>query len=204
MKMGYDRMDHAGWVQENIGYAKRWKPTPAEAKAAKSGRGWHGAPDVLNPFQRRVFNMLGVVGGGIYNAPIHWGSVEWRSNFLVVNWPYELATRDFRGLTDLVFLAHDAGIRVAISPNMRSLQLIFHSRERPPEGGSACKGHSTLEDAVSDHRKRFPADHPIHLENDPRPVDPAVVCPCGDNDGNFCSLEGCPFPKPRAEGGSNA
>ena len=182
--MGYDRMDHAGWVQENIGYKKRWKPTPAEAKAAKAGRGWHGAPDVLNPFQRRVFNILGVVGGGIYNAPIHWGSVEWRSNFLVVNWPYELATRDFRGLTDLVFLAHDAGIRVAISPNYWKLQLIFHSRERPPEGGSVCKGHPTLATAVSDHRKRFPDDHPIHLENEPRPVDPVDDAPSAEGGSN--------------------
>ena len=180
MTMGYDTMDHAGWVQEFIGYAKRRKPTPAQVGGAREGRGWHSAPDVLNQFQRRVFTILGIVGGGINNAPIHWDSVEWRSNFLVVKWPRELATRDFRGLTDLVFLAHDAGIRVAISPNMRNLELIFHSRERPPEGGSNCMGHPTLESAFAAHRARFPLDHPVHLENAPPPADPVDEAPSAE------------------------
>lgn len=201
MTMYYDRMDHAFWVQEQIGYMKRRKPTPTQSKAAAAGRGWHGAPDILNPFQRRVFIILGIVGGGIYNAPIDWNSVEWRSNFLVVNWPYELVAGEIAGLADLLFLAYDAGIRVAISPDTRNLRLIFLCRELLSDGDSRG-GHLTLEDAVSNHRKRFPADHPIHFKNDPG--ERSVVCPCGDNDGQFCSLEGCPFPKPSAEGGSNA
>lgn len=204
MTMGYDTMDHADWVQDNLNAIRRRKPSPRDAKAADAGRGWYGAPEALNDFHCRAFTILGIVGGGIYNAPIEWDSMEWRAESLCMNWRNELATRDFRGLTDLVFLAHDAGIRISISPNMRNLRLILHSRARPPEGGSVCKGHPTLESGVASHRARFPLDHPVHLENDPRPVDPAVVCPCGDNDGKFCSLEGCPFPKPSAEGGSNA
>lgn len=181
MTMGYDTMDHADWVQDNLNAIRRRKPSPRDAKAAAAGRGWYGAPEALNDFHRRAFTILGVVGGGIYNAPIEWDSVEWRDDSLCLNWRNELATRDFRGLTDLVFLAHDAGIRISISPNMRNLRLILHSRARPPEGGSVCKGHPTLTTAVSDHRKRFPVDHPIHLEN-----------------------VGVDFEAPSAEGGSNA
>jgi hypothetical protein len=163
--MSYDRMNHGDWVQDNLNAIRRRKPSSRDRKAADAGRGWYGAPETLNAFHRRAFLILGVVGGGIYNAPIEWDSVEWRDDSLCLNWRNELATRDFRGLTDLVFLAHDAGIRISISPNMRNLRLILHCRARPPEGGSVCKGHPTLIAAVSDHRKRFPVDHAIHLEN---------------------------------------
>lgn len=184
MTMGYDRMDHAGWVQMQIDAIRRRKPTPRDQKAAAARRGWHGAPAVLNDFHRRAFLILGVVGGGIYNAPLEWDSVEWRDDSLCLNWRDELATRDFRGLTDLVFLAHDAGIRISVSPNMRNLRLILHRRERPPEGGSVCRGHPTLDAAVSDHRKRFPDDHPIHLENEPRPADPVDAAPSAEGGSN--------------------
>lgn len=165
--MGYDRMNHGEWVQDNLTAIRRRKPSPREAKAAAARRGWYGAPETLNAFHHRAFAILGVVGGGIYNAPIEWDSVEWSPKSLVLNWRGELATRDFRGLTDLVFLAHDAAIRISISPNMRNLRLILHCRERPPEGGSVCKGHPTLDDAVNAHWARFPFDHPVHLENQP-------------------------------------
>lgn len=180
MIMGYDTMDHADWVQDNLNAIRRRKPSPRDAKAAAAGRGWYGAPEALNDFHRRAFTILGVVGGGIYNAPIEWDSVEWRDGSLCLNWRHELSTHDFRGLTDLVFLAHDAGIRISISPNMRNLRLILHSRARPPEGGSVCKGHPTLEAAVAAHQARFRADHPVHLENDPPPVDPVDEAPSAE------------------------
>jgi hypothetical protein len=171
--MSYDRMNHGEWVQNNINAERRRtrgrKLTARETKARADRRGWHGAPELLNAFHHRAFAILGVVGGGIYNAPIEWDSVEWRADSLCLNWRGELATRDFRGLTDLVFLAHDAGIRVSISPNMRNLRMILHCRARPPLPTS-FSGHPTLEAGVEAHRARFPSDHPVHLENAPPPL----------------------------------
>lgn len=84
---------------------------------------------------------------------------------LVLDWGQSLATRDFRGLTDLVLLAHDAAIRIDLGPNMRNMRIIMHQRIRPPAGGSVCMGHPTLEEAVASHRARFPVGHPLHLES---------------------------------------
>ena len=64
MTMGYDTMDHADWVQDNLNAIRRRKPSPRDAKAAAAGRGWYGAPEALNDFHRRAFTILGVVGGG--------------------------------------------------------------------------------------------------------------------------------------------
>ena len=84
---------------------------------------------------------------------------------LVLDWGQSLATRDFRGLTDLVLLAHHAAIRIDLGPNMRNMRIIMHQRIRPPENGSNCMGHPTLLDVVKDHWERFPIGHPIHLES---------------------------------------
>jgi hypothetical protein len=179
--MSYDRMNHGAWVQRQIDATRQRPPNPTQRRAASRNLGWHGAPEVLTAFHHRAFAILGVVGGGIYNAPISWDSVEWGPGFLCVPWRNELSTRDFKSLTDLVFLAHDAGIRVSITPNMRALLLIFHQRQRPTEG-SSVKGHPTLDAAVEAHRARFPADHPVHLENAPPPLALVDAAPSAERD----------------------
>lgn len=161
--MGYDNMDHAGWVLDQIKAVQRRKLTAKDQKAKANRKGWFGAPLELNPFQRRAFTVLGIVGNGIYNAPIVWDSMTWWPDSLVFSWGNELATRDFQGLTDLVFLAHDASIRVSISSNMRNLQIAMHNRQRATSA-SRVQGHPTLEEAVASHRARFPLDHPVHRE----------------------------------------
>ena len=176
-------MNHGDWVQMQIDAIQRRKPTPLDRRRADAGRGWYAAPKTLNAFHYRAFAILGVVGGGIYNAPLEWDSVEWRSGSLVLKWRHDLATRDFQGLTDLVFLAHDAGIRVDIGPSMRNLQIMLHCRERPPEG-TRVKGHPTLESAFAAHRARFPLDHPVHLENAPPPADPVDEAPSAEGGSN--------------------
>ena len=163
--MGYDNMDHGGWVQINIDAARRMKAkmTKRDQIAQANRKGWHGAPEKLNAFHHRAFGILGIVGNGIYNAPIVWDSMTWWPDSLVFSWGNELATRDFQGLTDLVFLAHDASIRVSISSNMRNLQIAMHNRQRATSA-SRVQGHPTLEEAVASHRARFPLDHPVHRE----------------------------------------
>src|ERR1019366_4528177 len=111
--MSYMNMDHADWVQRQIPYAKKSAKKP---RRDKSGRtlGWYAAPDMLTPFQRRAFDVLGIVGGGIYNAPVIWESVDWVGPEMIgLLWGVEhgLGTWDFDGLTRFVFLCHTARIR---------------------------------------------------------------------------------------------
>lgn len=162
--MSYDTMDHAGWVERSIANAKSRRMSASDRRRKAAGKGWYAAPDVLNPFQRRVFTILGVVGGGVYNAPIEWESIEWARTWIFLNWRASLSTVDFRGLTDAVLLAHDAGIRFQIAPNMRRLKLGFHERERQAEGMHLTQGHPSIEQSIARHRQRFPASHHIHLE----------------------------------------
>lgn len=164
--MSYDRMDHAGWVERNIAASKRYKPTAADRRRMADRRGWFAAPDILNPFHRRAFTILGIVGGGIYNAPIEWDSVRWEARFIILNWRGELSTYDFSGLTNAVLLAHDAGIRLGVAPKMRWLEITLHQRVRRQEQMSSASSHPSMEAAVASHRARFPAGHHIHLEAD--------------------------------------
>jgi hypothetical protein len=163
--MSYDTMDHAGWVERNIEAAQRGRMSATDKRRKADGRGWYAAPQVLNPFQRRAFTMLGIAGGGIYNAPIEWESIVWRHpRMLWLLWRYDVATWDGSNLTSMVLLAHDAAIRLTIAPGMRFLRIGMHEREPHADGApSYSRGHPTLEQAVARHRQRFPAQHHIHF-----------------------------------------
>lgn len=137
----YARMDHAGWVEGN-----------------ELGR--KGAPESLSAFQSKVMDILGMVSGGIYNAPIAWSKVNWRCGAGVsVPWRYDLSTFDYHHLTLLVFLCHKARIRCCISPyTFKHLLLTFHPRAAK---GSVGKRHPNLEEAVAAFEEYLPADHRI-------------------------------------------
>lgn len=171
--MSYDQMDHAGWVERNIDANKWLRTSPTDKRRAADGKGWLAAPDTLNPFQRRVFTIIGIVGGGIYNAPIEWDSVDWRHpGMLFVNWTTELSTVDYSNLTTAVLLCHDAAIRMSIKPNMRWLKLGFQEREPWREGQHFSQGHMSAEQALARHRGRFPEHHHIHaVRCDAKPVE---------------------------------
>ncbi len=160
--MSYDTMDHVGWLERNIAAAKGGA-NKSDRRRAQDGKGWLAAPEKLNPFQQRVFTILGIVGGGIYNAPIEWDSVVWRHPRMVhLNWRSELATVDFSGLTTVVLLCHDARIRMSINANMRFLGLGFHERDPWTEEMHFSRGHMSIEQALARHRGRFPLGHHVH------------------------------------------
>ena len=108
--MSYNRMDHAKWVEQNnqaanqiYGKRKSYKP----------------APEKLSAFQAKVMDICGMVGGGIYNAPINWNKVSWGTgnNHIGMFVPWRdgrMATFDFYPLTMLVLLCHEARIRCEI------------------------------------------------------------------------------------------
>ena len=155
----YINMDHAGWVEGQIAAMKPRATKSEKRKAEEEGIGWAAAPDRLNDFQRRAFNILGIVGGGIYNAPIAWRTVYWQSRAVIVSWDHSLSTWDHNELTTFVFLCHEARIRGGISPLApRYLSISLHPRVA--EGGIANR-HPSLDEAVAAWRERFPADHNI-------------------------------------------
>lgn len=156
-------MDHVGWIEQNIAAQKRIAPNASDRHSAAEGKGWWAAPDSLNPFQRQVFTILGIIGRGIYNAPINWGTVEWRhSDTVSLTWRHELATFDGSELSDLVLLCHEARIRAAISPAGRYLRLDFHHREA---GGGTGSRHPDLAERIVRFAERFPDEHPIHYRH---------------------------------------
>lgn len=165
--MSYINMDHAGWVERNIAAHKRQKPTARDKRNAAERRGWLAAPDQLNPFQRRAFDILGIVGGGIYNAPIGWDGLFWHPRFITCSWRNGFGTFDFADLTLFVFLCHEARVRGHIGPSGPGLlEVALHEREAT---GPMMKHHPSLDEAIAEWRGSFPADHPIVYRDKPIP-----------------------------------
>lgn len=154
----YVNFDHAGWVENhnasmNSIYSKRKRYKPA--------------PEKLSDFQTKVINILGIVGKGIYNAPIGWESIDWDMSGdgkgMSVVWKYGLATFDYADLTMLVFLCHEARIRLSIEPAMRNLRLTFFQRQ---DDGSLWQRHPNLSQAVDGFRQWFPEYHLINYRKE--------------------------------------
>lgn len=157
--MSYIHMDHAGWVQRNLEAAKSMATKADIRRALEKQQGWVAAPDVLNDFHKRAFTILGIVGGGIYNAPIAWNSVYWDKRTIICSWWKGLGTFDFSALTEFVFLCHEARIRGEIAPcNHRHVQIVLCERDA---AGGMSRRHPSLDEALAAWRERFPADHSV-------------------------------------------
>jgi len=153
--MSYNTMDHAGWVESN---------NAAANELYTKRRGYKIRPEKLSPFQARVMDICGMVGGGIYNAPISWERVDWghAGPWQMVRVPFRdgrMATFDFYPLTNLVLLCHEARIRCEISATSRGNFMLSFS-QRSHEGGMA-KRHPNIDEAVSAFRAYLPADHRV-------------------------------------------
>lgn len=157
----YVDMDHAGWVQRNIDAARQHKPTAAQRRAAADGKGCFAAPEALNEFHKRAFAILGIVGGGIYNAPISWDAVYWQPRQIIVPWRFNnvFGTFDFGGLTTFVFLCHEARIRGYLESGAPGGLRVWLS-ERSHEGGMSQR-HPSIDEALAYFRAWFPANHPL-------------------------------------------
>jgi hypothetical protein len=143
----YTELDAAEWVRSNIGYSK-------------PGTWGKNLPTEFNPFQATVLNILGIVGRGIYNAPILWPKTEWASWYVLIVWGegHELATADGWALTRLVYLCHETRIRCSVQPcSSSTLQFLFHDRENCP-GGSSARHHDNMDEMLARFRKSIPAD----------------------------------------------
>ena len=170
--MSYVNMDHAKWAEMNNAAGRRNCKKP---KRDRDGFvvGYHAAPEKLTEFQSKVVNIIGIVGGGIYNAPVTWDTIDWNcGRGISLIWRGQLATFDFDRLTRLVFLCHDARIRASIDPaGPGILRLSFH--ERSHESGSLAR-HPDLAEAVAAHRAYVPADHSIAYRIPPEAAEEAA------------------------------
>lgn len=159
--MSYQHYDHADWVARNIAAAKGSEPK----RRSDNAKGWAAAPDTLNAFQAKVMDILGMVGGGIYNAPISWDAIQWRGwgSGIAVPWRRDLSTYDYDGLTKLVFLCHEGRIRCEIRPHSPGfLLLAFFPRD---DSGGISRRHPNLAEAVAAFQEYLPADHRVRDSN---------------------------------------
>lgn len=148
----YINFDHAGWLENQLDYYRRKKSPGKSSKPI---------PEKLNAFQRKVVNIVGTASGGIYNAPIcQPDRIDWNYGTGVsLTWMRELATWDSNTLTLLVFLCHEARIRMEIaSAGPRMLRLSFWPRE---DTGGIAHRHPDLKEAMRDLEAAPPLEHPI-------------------------------------------
>ena len=169
--MSYANYDHAHWMQHQIYAAKRRAPG---RRRKKPERGLEAAPERMTQFQRAVVHIIGIAGGGIYNAPISLNTIDWDSrgygSGMSVVWRGHLATHDCNRLTMLVLLCHEARIRLEISPaSNHHIRLSFHPN-------ALFFGEQRLlpdiDEAVAKFRAYMPKDHPCFYQLPPTEADP--------------------------------
>ena len=139
--VSYTGFDHGAWAEKHLGKK-------------------------LTEFQLRVFDILGIAYRGISycNAPISWKTVFIVDdcNFKTVQVSVrgdELCTFDDDTLTNLVFLCHEARIRLSVSPcGPKYFRLAFFPRK---EAGGISSRHPSLDEAVAAFHASLPADHRI-------------------------------------------
>lgn len=159
--MSYQHMDHARWMESNnqainrVNAAKKRTKTPPPP-----------LPEELSEFQKRVVDIVGIVGNGIYNAPIS-QKIDWNygGRGVAVIWHREMSTWDFNQLTMLVFLCHEARIRCSIeSAGPKMMRMCFFQRK--DDGGMSVR-HPNLDEAVADFRQYLPVEHRIIYRKSP-------------------------------------
>lgn len=114
-----------------------------------------------SPLGRRVADVLGEAAYGLYHISraVDSASTDWRDPYCI-QVCYEpgyldLCTVDGDGLTRLVFLCHDEGLRLSISPRtFRAVTLEFWQRES--RTGAISQRCPKPETALAAHRARYP------------------------------------------------
>lgn len=157
-------MDHADWVERNNAAGRRLA-AKRKPKRSERGRliGYCAAPETLTPFQAKTMDILGMVYGGIYNAPINWETVDWNHGggvSVIAHAGIGWSTFDYDYLTHFVFLCHEARIRGQISnAGMRHWRISFW--QRSSVGGGPSLRHPNLNEAVAAFRSDLPSDHRV-------------------------------------------
>ena len=90
----------------------------------------------ISPIGKKVANLLGYVGGGLYNCPVKLNKVDWSHDFVItIVWSGTMANWDGFALTRLWVLCARLGLRVEIDAAAPGrLEISFWQREGR-EGG---------------------------------------------------------------------
>lgn len=109
--------------------------------------------EAMSPLGQDVFLLCERCLGAAYNHR-ELREADWTNPvYIELRWGTALATFDFSHLTALVIAAHDAALRMEISPRSnRYLTILFHRRSH--DGESITKRHPTMEEAIRIHRRR--------------------------------------------------
>lgn len=116
----------------------------------------------MSPLGRDVADLLGEAWCGIYHLYESQRSVrrtDWSDSYCIeLSVPTSgLATFDLDRLTRLVFLAHDRAIRIELCGSApRLVKLQFHRRNG--REGRLSERHPSVEQALAQHRERYPED----------------------------------------------
>lgn len=118
-----------------------------------AGADWIEARDWghMSPLGRKVADILGYCWSGIYHIgdrylrEVRWGDQD----HMEIRIRGELATYDFSVLTELVLLAHQEGIRIAVAPKSNwTLKLTFHRRTLSIPGSRSHWAHPSIAEVI--------------------------------------------------------
>lgn len=110
----YANFDHAEWLEKNL-------------------------VRQISPLGKKVANILGYVGGGLYNCPIDIEKISWQDNdFIEVPWQGRLSNFDGASLSRLWIRSHRELIRVEISTTVIGKIHDFDEDEEENPGKSYC------------------------------------------------------------------
>lgn len=116
--------------------------------------------NTISMFGEEVANILGEYAYGIYHLDlkgVEWGNDRYIRVKVIAS---DLSTFDYNGLTRLVILCHDRGVRMEVQPcNMRYVRLVFTRRNC--RDGNICERHPTIDEAIESHRKKYPVESSV-------------------------------------------
>lgn len=114
----------------------------------------------MSKLGQTVAHIIGISCGGIYNAVPKPTNVDWSSErYIQVSIHHGLSTYDFNELTNLVFLCHEARVRLSILQSSPGRVALGFSPRRIC--ASMAEHHPNLDEAVATLRSWLPADHPL-------------------------------------------
>ena len=107
-----------------------------------------------SPLGVKVADLLGIVYGGIYNAPLTPKRVNWSDDQCVIAKVSQgVATHDDNKLTKLVLGSHALAIRLCIGAcNPQYIELMFHHYG---PGAGFTHPHPTIDQAVAQFRRYY-------------------------------------------------
>ncbi len=109
----------------------------------------------MSELGKKVANILGYVGYGIYNCPISHRRIDWTDDYCItVNWGRSLSNWDFDNLTRLVLECHERLIRIELGGSAPYRMKMFFNQRKSREGGMSVR-MPTIETMIERRKDAF-------------------------------------------------